>query len=102
MISWSQSDIEDYLGGPARVETCDSPQGGQYQAYVFALRVLGWDCVLVVHPLECFSQIRDAVPSEHREPVSAYIHCTKISVNREDFEEGGDCIVFSGRGGTRV
>ena len=88
-MDWNLKEIEDFLNIKAK-------------ANVFTLPYLKGQVCVAINPEENrvgILTLLDTDDEEEREPLRASICCTKIEVNDEHRDQGGDCIVLSGNGG---
>ncbi len=92
-MEWNKQEVESFLG----VLAVDENNG-----YIFRLPFPGGEIDVCVFPQEDRVQIYDRKylsQNSTRAPMSAYVHCVKITVDNEPTDEGGNCVVLSGRGG---
>ena len=91
MIDWNKKAVEEFIGLSAAEEHWSS------LAYVFLLPTPAGPIKLGVVPSEDRCQF--FASEDENDFVSAYVHCTRITINEELDEEGGNCIVLQGKGG---
>jgi hypothetical protein len=95
MITWDQKAVEQFLGVVALRRDSTSPIG-THSEFIFDIPTPGGLVRFSVRPSLDHCQFLSA---EGRGFLSAHVQCTRIGIDDEPEEEGGQCLVLRGKAG---
>jgi hypothetical protein len=95
MITWDQKAVERFLGLVAVRHDSTSPIG-THSEFTFKIPTPGGPVDFSVRPSLDYCQFTAVGDNEF---LSAHVQCTRIVINDEPDDQGGQCLVLQGKAG---